>query len=77
MTEKRTGGEMKLCTKKAQGILSGGGRLTQPSWGDTQYIKLSDADKFQHFVLRGDKWFFENYALTYFEVFLQEWEVLK
>ena len=68
---------MKLCTKKAQGILSSGAKLTQPGWGDVQYIKLSDADKFQHFMLRGDKWFFENYTLTYVDVFFVEWEVLK
>lgn len=68
---------MKLACKKASGILISGGKLTFPSWGDVQYIKLSGTDTFQHFMLRGDKWFFENYALTYFDIFLREWEVLK
>jgi len=61
---------------KAGKLLKQGKKIAQPSWGTREYLQLSDMGKIQHFLLRGDKIFFENYVLNYDDAFLDEWVVL-
>ena len=61
---------------KAGKLLKQGKKIAQPSWGDVQYLKLSDVGKIQHFLLRGDKTYFENYVLSYDNIFTDEWTAL-
>ena len=67
---------MKLLSKKAQNILNLSGKLSKPSWGTRQWIKISDMGDIRHYSRIEDEIYFENYALSYFELYLDEWEKL-
>ena len=71
------GGEMKLSSKKAQRLLRGDKKLAPAKWGHAEWLKLSDAGIFKHYMLRGDKIFYETYTLNFFDLFEQEWEEVK
>ena len=68
---------MKLLSKKAQNILNRSGKLSKPSWGTRQCIRVSDMGDIRHFSMVEDGIHFENYALSYFELYLDEWDEIK
>ena len=68
---------MKLLSKKAHNILNLSGKLSKPSWGTRQWIRVSDIGNIRHYSVVEDEIHYENYALSYFELYLDEWEELK
>ena len=68
---------MKLYSKKAQALLRSNKKLAPLKWGDAEWLQLSDAGIFKHYMLRGDKIFYETYTLNFFDIFDHEWEEVK
>jgi hypothetical protein len=68
---------MKLASSKTQRILKNKGRIAKLAWGDAQWLSATDTGVIQRYTLRGSTVYYEKYALTLDEIFLDYWEELK